>query len=288
MLLSRFWSLVKMTAQEAGRHAIHPMAGALAFFALIGLPSLALVLIVAGGAVFGEQAAREGLLDQVEEHLGPESRATVQSVIANTPRPGEGDLGTQILSVAALLFGATAGFYQLQRVLNAIWDAPNRTGWWRLLAVLIKRLLSFAMIAATGLLVLAFQGMTALLAAFPTELATVLPANLIDLLRGGLEAIVAFLLITVHLALLFKVLPDARVPWRGVLFGSMLTSILLVVGMHGLRLYLERSDLGSPFGTAGSLVVTLVGFYVAALVVLFGAVFIRSYTRWRAIRPAAA
>ena len=50
-----------------------------------------------------------------------------------------------------------------------------------------------------------------------------------------------------------------------------------------MLLYIQHRDVASAFGAAGSLVITLVWFYVAAIVVILGAVYSRAYARWREV-----
>ena len=273
---------MRTLVEELGRHPVHRMAAALAFFALFGLPALAVVLLVVGGAVFGDDAARSGLLQEVERQMGPEARATLGAVLDSTPRPGEGRLATQVLAAAVLLVGATATFHELQGMLNAVWDAPRRRGWWRVLFLVVKRLLSFAMLVASALVVVAQLGLSAMLTAFPDGLARVLPSGVVPFVRGGLEIAVSLALMSVHFLVLFLWLPDAKVPWRSALLGALSTAALFLAGKRLLVLYLEHANLATAFGAAGSLVVTLVWFYAAAYAVLAGAVLSRAHARWRA------
>ena len=282
-VVGRTLLLLQLTVKEMGRFAVHRMAGALAFFALFGIPPLLLIVMTVAGLVLGDEPARDGLLHQVETTLGPASRATAEGIFRNMPKPGEGDISTQIFSIVVLFFGATLTFYQLQAILNEVWGAPNRRGWWRFLAVVIKRSLTFVMLAATGLLVILWLGASALLRKFPEDLAEFLSPELLAFVSGGLEAIVAFVLLATHFAITFKVLPDARVPIRAAIYGALVAAALFLGGRHIVELYLQHRDLGTAFGAAGSLVITLVWVYAAALITLIGAVYSRTYTKWKAL-----
>ena len=96
-----------------------------------------------------------------------------------------------------------------------------------------------------------------------------------------LELVIAFVLLALHFLVIFKVLPDTRTPWQGTLLASLLTSVLFILGRWALELVLQYRDFASPFGAAGSLVVTVIWLYGAALVILFGALFSHSWSRWR-------
>jgi len=286
-VLKKLWSLVKLTGKEVFRHPIHQMAAALSFFALFALPPLALVLMVAAGEVIGGDEARTTFLVEIERNMGHEARDVAATVVDHTPRPGRGDLLTQLLSVGALLFGATAGFYQLQFMLNRIWEVPRRRGWWPVLSKILKRGLSFLLIVVSGTLVLALFGTGALADAIPDMLANALSPEVLAWVTSGLQTLLAFVLLTLHLALVFKVLPDVHVPWRSALLGALLTTALFLAGKEIVGLYLRHSNLGTAFGAAGSLVVTLIWVYAAALLVLAGGAFTRAHAQWRASLVAA-
>ncbi len=283
------FTLLKYLGEEIGKHAIFRQAGALAFFALFALPPLILFVLIGGRAIFHDDSARDALLQQVEETMGEEGRRTVSSVIEHTPRPGEGDLVAQGLGSLALIFGSMAAFNQLQAILNAIWLAPHRKGWWRFLRMVLKRVITFSMVLVTGILLIAYLFAGTLIASLPQELSEQLGANLPDTatryVTGGLQSLLSFLLLGLHYTLIFKFLPDAKVPWKAVIYGATLTAALFVLSKHFLVVYLRYVDLGSAFGAASSLVVTLVWFYVAAIVTLIGAAFAHAYARWRRLVP---
>jgi len=280
-VLSKLWSLLKLTGKELWRHPIHQMAAALSFFALFALPPLALVLMVAGGEAIGEDEAHDTMLVEIERNLGTESRELVGTVLDNTPRPGEGDLLTQILSLGALLFGATAGFHQLQVMLNHIWEVPRRRGLWRFVTTLLKRGLSFLLVVVSGTLVLGLYGTGFLADVTPDWFAEALSPEVLAWFESWVRTVVAFVLMTIHLALVFKVLPDVHVPWRSALLGALLTTSLFLAGKEVVALYLRHSRLDSAFGAAGSLVVTLIWIYAAALILLAGGAFTRAHASWR-------
>jgi membrane protein len=77
--------------------------------------------------------------------------------------------------------------------------------------------------------------------------------------------------------MIFKVLPDARIAWRDVWVGALLTAVLFSLGKFLLSLYLGKSTLTSVYGAAGSLVVILVWVYYSSQILLFGAEFTRLY-----------
>jgi membrane protein len=100
--------------------------------------------------------------------------------------------------------------------------------------------------------------------------------------------LVSFGVITCLFALLLRVVPDIKVPWRGIWPGAAVTALLFTVGKFGLGLYLGRASVASPYGAAGSFVVLVIWVYYAAQIFFLGAEFTREYVRARGmeIKPA--
>ena len=69
----------------------------------------------------------------------------------------------------------------------------------------------------------------------------------------------------------FYFLPDTRVPPGDALLGGVATALGFAAGKHLLGLYIGHAAIGSAYGSASSLALTLIGFFFAAATLLFGA-----------------
>jgi membrane protein len=186
---------------------------------------------------------------------------------------------TTILSIAALLFGATGAFGQLQSAINRAWEVmpdPDKGG---LKAVLLKRVFSFGMILSIAFLLLVSLVLSALLSAFGTALNQYLPSGLSGPLVQVINQLISLLVITLLFAAIFKVLPDARVAWRDVWVGAAFTAVLFVIGKYLIGLYLGHSNPGEAFGAAGSLAVMFIWVYYSSMILLFGAEFTQVWAK---------
>jgi membrane protein len=177
-----------------------------------------------------------------------------------------------IIGVVLLLIGATTVFGELQDALDRIWRVPVRnhalSGW---LSLVRARVLSFGMVLAIGfLLTVSLVASTAVEALgqrwnlmlggwYPMALAT--------------NSVIAFGLSAVMFALIYKVMPRARVWWSDVWIGAVFTALLFTIGKWLISLYIGRSGITSAFGAAGSLVVVLLWVYYSAQIFLIGAEF---------------
>ncbi|HYE59507.1 MAG TPA: YihY/virulence factor BrkB family protein, partial [Rhodothermales bacterium] len=86
-----------------------------------------------------------------------------------------------------------------------------------------------------------------------------------------LNVVISIGLITLLFALIYRYLPDARIAWRDVWVGALVTAVLFTLGKLLIGLYLGNSTTASTYGAAGSLVVLLLWVYYSAMILLFGA-----------------
>jgi membrane protein len=82
-------------------------------------------------------------------------------------------------------------------------------------------------------------------------------------------------------ALIYKILPDAKIDWSDVWIGSAITALLFLVGQALIGLYLARSGTVSAYGVSGALLVLLLWIYYSAMILLFGAEFTKVYAQRR-------
>jgi membrane protein len=234
-------------------------SAALAFFALLSLAPLLLILLWITAAAL--PSAREAFLDQVGLLLGHDFGTVADAILTSAvAKPVTGSIAG-LWSGALLLFAATAVFGQLQSVLNHIFRTsakrlPGIVAWLR------KRIFSFGMVLALGFLLVVSMTVNTLLQLAFARIAWLLPM---------VAAIVTWLIYALAFALMFHYLPDRRVGWRWALVGGVLTASLFVLGRAVIGWYLERWNPGAAYGAMGALVLTLLWVYYAGLIVFIGA-----------------
>jgi membrane protein len=180
-----------------------------------------------------------------------------------------------IIGVITLLIGATTVFGELQDSINYIWGlkAKPKQG---LLKLIKNRLLSFGIIGTLGFLMLVSLGVTAVIEGLGKRLKAIFPDVTVVLFY--IINIVLTLGVTAALfAVIFKVLPDAKIKWKDVWGGAIATSLLFIIGKFGISLYISKSDIAGTYGAAGSLVILLVWVYYSSIILYFGALFTKSY-----------
>jgi membrane protein len=214
----------------------------------------------------------------------------VQSLLRSVSQPRQGVVGTAI-GIAVLLVGATGVFGELQNALDRIWRAPARATHSGLFVLLRSRLLSFGMVLCFGFLLMVSLLASAAISAVGRWWQPVFAGW--ELIAQGATFALGFAFVTVMFAMIYKLMPRARVRWRDVWIGAAFTSLLFNAGKLLIGLYLGKSGFASGFGAAGSLVALLFWMYYSSQIFLLGAEFtwVYAYTcgsRQGSVRPGAA
>lgn len=249
------------------------LGAALAFYTTTAIAPLLVLAIAVAGMVFEGDAARERIIHEIGLLAGRPAGAALASVQG----PGASATGTwsTALGVVTLLFGAFGVFYHLQEALNSIWrvQIPSSIGW---RAQVKRRMFSFATVMATGFLLMVSLIASAVLSWLGARTVAHfgLPAGALALANNA----VSFVVITVLFGMMFKLLPDTRVPWRHVWLGAVVTAFLFTMGKGLLALYLGHANFTSAYGAAGSLIILLLWCYYAGQIVFLGAEFTRVTT----------
>ena len=92
-----------------------------------------------------------------------------------------------------------------------------------------------------------------------------------------INLLITLVVITVIFSVIFKVLPDAQIRWKDVRAGAFATALLFMLGKFGISFYISKSNVGSTYGTAGSLVVLLLWVYYSSIILYFGAEFTKAF-----------
>lgn len=247
------------------------LGAALAYYTLFSMAPLLLIVVSVAGLLFGADAARGEVAVQLQGLLGDTGAAAVQQLLASVSWPAGGVLAT-VTGVVLMLIGATTVFAELQNTLDHIWRAPPRPSG-SLWALLRARVLSFGLILGVGFLLIVSLLISAALSAVQAWWLPRLGGW--DTLVAALSALIGFVLVTLLFAMIYKLMPRARIAWSDVWVGAVVTAALFAVGRQLIGLYIGRGAVASGFGAAGSLVAVLVWVYYSAQIFLFGAEFTR-------------
>jgi membrane protein len=274
--LRDFPSLIKETAINWTKIDPWRLSAVVAYFALLSMPGL-LVIIFSILNFFWKGEVVEGeVYGQIESALGASAADTIESIFKNASEAQTTWLSA-IISIGALVFGATGVFYHLQISINRIWNLKSdpKNGFVR---YLIDRTKSFGFVLIFGFLLLISFVVSALLNLLEAYFAKWLPDVAFYLLQIG-EIVLSFGVVAVLFALIFKYLPDVLIGWRSVWVGAFITAVLFTLGKELLSFYFGFLSPGNVYGAAGSVIIILLWVTYSSLILFFGAEFTMVYTQ---------
>jgi membrane protein len=253
------------------------LAAAVAFYSLLSIAPLTVIAITVAGLVFERAHVREGLFRGVADASNADVAGVLMKLLDSAEKSGG-----RVAAVFALLMLAWAAsrlFLELQEALNLMWGvrvtaAKNTRESIRRTAV--KRLTSFAMVLGSGTTLLALLVLQTLMASTTGVIKRFVHAEELRDAFGIVQQVsVSFVLLAVICAVIYRVLPDARIRWRDVWVGSAITALLVLIGTALLGLYLTRIAPAWLQGAVGSIAVFMIWTYYLAQVFLIGAAFTR-------------
>ncbi|HLK18917.1 MAG TPA: YihY/virulence factor BrkB family protein [Bryobacteraceae bacterium] len=272
-----FFGLVKESASEWNDDNALRLSASLAFYTLLSLAPLLVVVVAIAAVAFGRKAAEGQLAWEIQGMLGMDQARTIESLILGALQPNRSGIAT-LISVITLALGASAVVVELQDALNLIWHVPAPQSRSKLgsLAILVKqRFYAFAMVLAAGFLLLVSVISSAWITAMGHSFGPMFPVHETGLHLASFFG--SFVVITFLFAAIYKVMPDVDLQWGDVLVGASFTALVFTIGKQLIGWYLGEAGIGSGYGAAGSLVVVLVWVYYSAQLFFFGAEFTKVY-----------
>ena len=270
MNYSNLWPMLKQTFSAWSDHEAPRLGASLAFFTILSLAPLLILIIAIVAVIFGHSTAQDQIVGQIEGVMGHDGGRAVRGIIEHAAQEPASGAFASIIGVITLFFGASGVFGELRSAMNKVWDVKPATGG-GIRGTIKERFFSFGMVLAVGFLLLVSLVLSASLAALGKFFSGILPFP--EFVLSGINFAVSFAGIAFLFALIFKYVPETKIDWKDVWFGAMATAFLFAIGKHLIGLYLGKAAVGSAYGAAGSLVVLLVWVYYSAMIFLFGAEF---------------
>ncbi len=255
MNIKQIWALIKTTFSSWLDDYAPSMGAALAYYTLFSIAPLLLIVISTAGIVFGEDAVRGEIFDQLRDLMGDQGAQAVQSLLESVSGPKKGIAGT-IIGTVLLVVGATTVLGELQDAFDRIWRRPEKDKKGEVATLIRARLLSLGIILGIGFLLIVSLVFSAAMAALGKWWGPFF-SNL-EMLAAVLNFFLSFMFLSVLFAMLYKLMPRVEIQWRDVWAGAAVTGLLFMVGKLLIGIYIGKSAISSGFGAAGSLVVVLV------------------------------
>ena len=248
----------------------------IAFYTIFSLPGLLVIIVNIAGYFFDKKEITTQITDQIQAIMGGDTARDIASIMSKASE-ARGTFIASILGIATMLFGATGVFYELQQMLNKIWQVKPKAKTRQKIWMLVRdRLFSFGLILIVGFLLLVSLVLSAGLSAFSSWVSVHLSESM-NVFFSLMDGLISVGVITILFAAIFKFLPDARIKWKDVWAGAFLTAFLFVIAKFVIGFYIGQSNLGSTYGAAGTVILIMLWVSYAGLILLFGAEFTHVY-----------
>ncbi len=249
-------------------------SASLAYYTVLSVAPLLVIVLTASGFLFGREAINGKLYAEINKLVGNEAALQIQTTIKNINLNNDNLFATMV-GVVVLLIGATGIFGEIQDSLNRIWGLKLKVtrAWWK---VITDRLISFSLILSLGFVLIVSLVLNAIAVAISDRILARMPGTG-DALLFLTDTIVSLVITTVLFGAIFKVLPDAKIKWRDVSVGAFITACLFLLGKYGIGFYLGKSNLGTIYGAAGSIMILMIWVYYSSAILYLGAVFTKVY-----------
>ena len=274
--LANIWPILKTSFSDFVDNKAFRMSAALAYYTVFAIAPMLIVIISLCDIFYGRAAIEGSIYQHIQGFVGHDAAVQIEEIIKNATISREVSWAS-VIGVCALIFAATGVFAEIQDSINFIWrlKAKPKKGW---LKFIINRVLSFSMVVSLGFILLVSLIVNSVLDLLGQKLQKLFPDAAVYL-AYGVNLIITFITISALFAIIFKVLPDARIQWRDVVIGSFTTAILFMLGKFAIGYYLGKTHISTTYGAAGSVVIILLWVYYSANILYFGACFTHSYAK---------
>ncbi|WP_298727927.1 YihY/virulence factor BrkB family protein [uncultured Ferrovibrio sp.] len=253
------------------------LAGHIAFTGLLAIFPFLIFLAALAGFIgtYGDGMAS---VDAAFDMLPPDVAETLRPVIDEVLRSRDGGLLT--LGLVGALWVASNGFDALRIALNNAYRVDEPRPWWQ------RKARSIGAVVIGGI---AFLVLSLLVVFGPVIWRGILwisPLSPEDVWAYSmLRYSIAVVVVILALMALHRWLPGRCLRWRALLPGVLATTLLWIAVASLFSLYLANlGDYRATYGSLGGVIITLLFFYVSAVLFIFGAELNAALLRLQGIR----
>jgi membrane protein len=257
-----WWQVVKRAWAEAKADQVPLLAAGVAFFGFLSLFPAIVAAVLAWGLIADPATIRSQAQD-LAGTMPPSARdLLLQQVDALTSAPQQ-SLGIGFaIAVATALWSASGGVGYLITAVNMAYDEDETRGF------IHRKLLALGMTLGAIVFVLLAIGLFALGAAIANDVAT--PVRIV---LEVVRFVLAIVLITVALAVIYRVAPDRDAPrLRWVSIGAVVATVIWLVASIGFSVYVATfGSYAKTYGSLAAVVVLMLWLWITAYAILLGA-----------------
>ncbi|MGD9131849.1 MAG: YihY/virulence factor BrkB family protein [Candidatus Bathyarchaeota archaeon] len=250
-------------------------AASLAYFIIMPLPSIFLVIMLILSQLFGETNSFQTLMQQITTIVGPAIANLIHQILETAATPFS-SIVTSIITIVLALMGALGAFGVLQDTMNGIWGVTQVK--LNLKQRLRRQLAPFLLISILGLTVIVWTGITTFLLDFITITLIPLASNTILILLQVVQFILSLALATLLFMIMYKYIPNLSIRWKDVRLAAVFTGSIFTITNYLIGAILEVFTITSVTGAAGALMILLLWIYLITLLIIYGAAFSKVYS----------
>lgn len=250
------------------------LSASLSYYMIFALGPLLIIMISLAGIFFGKNAVQGEIFIELNGLIGADAARQIEEIILNAQQTHATNIGA-VIGIIILIVAATGVFTEMQSSINYIWSvrAKPKKGWLKYIA---NRLLSFSLVICLGFLLLVSLIINAILALLSGRLMELFPDSTVYMVYF-LNSLFIFIIITGLFAVIYKILPDAKISWKDAIIGSAFTAILFLFGKFLIGYYIGKANIGLIYGAAASIIIILTWVYYSSMILYFGAEFTKIY-----------
>jgi membrane protein len=272
--IKEIYQFVKQMITEVGNDNVFKYSASLSYYTIFSLAPMLIIIITLCGFILGKEAMQGEIFGQIKSLVGADAATQIQDTLKNIHLSKNTPIAT-IISIITLAVGATGIFAEIQDSLNKIWglQVKRTTGLWK---VILTRLLSFSLVLSLGFVLMVSLILNAIILSLGSRLNHIF-SGITYTLIPVIENAISFVVTTILFAAIFKILPDAKIKWKEVIIGAIITSLLFLLGKFLIGYYLSTSKLTTMYGAAGSIIIILSWAYYSSVILYLGAEFTKVY-----------
>lgn len=251
---------------------------ALAYYTIFALVPIIYLAITSFGLIMGQDQVIAIVGDLMETNMGISDVSFFTDLMYQWEIGKGGTPFLQIVGIIFLIFISTAMFNSLSKSLNSFFGIVPIQHYNVVLEELVKRLLSFGLMAVFGAIVIIIYFAQSILIGIGSQFlsdGSFFQEVLFSILEHVSILSINFLVFT----FVFKFLHDGVVKWKLAMAGALFTSILIYAGQLGVNYYLANYFFAANSGIAGTLLAVLTWIFYISQIIFLGAKYTSVYAR---------
>jgi membrane protein len=254
--------IAKRGLAEAKTDNVPLLAAGMAYYAFLAIfPALIAAVLLYGFFADPTQIAQQ--IDALGSAIPPDIKKTITDQIAMAAGNGKAGFGA-VVAILLALFSASGGMGNLMTAVNTAYDEEETRGFVK------KRAIALALTVGAIIFLLL---VVALVAVLPAVLGFLGTSTLVTILIQVVRWVLIVVVISVALAVLYRVAPDRDAPkirWTSV--GAAIATVLWIVASIGFSLYVSNfSSYAKTYGALAGIVILLLWLFITSYAVLLGA-----------------